>query len=322
MRKKTHIFRKYLWMLNTIYQTGGITRKDLVERWEKSTDERIAQRTFAEYKDAIEEIFDININCNASEGYKYYIENTEDLDKGKVISWLLTSFSINNMIAESKSLKDRILFEKIPCGNEYLTTIVQAMKNSVCLKIVHQGFGYDTPHTTIVEPYCVKVFKQRWYMVAMPSHKKGIRTYALDRIRQMELTEQNFDMPDNFDATTYFYNSYGILVEPEEYDVETIRFKAINGKGHKPDYLKLLPLHHSQKEIEKHKDYSIFEIKVYPSIDFIQELLSHGDEIEILSPQWVREEVAAYVRNMHQTYKDEIDILNKRDKKLMKASKE
>lgn len=153
-----------------------------------------------------------------------------------------------------------------------------------------------------------------YYLQAMPLHKKEIRTYALDRIHQVKLTDKHFELPEDFNLITYFYNSYGILVEPEEYDVETIRIKAINGIGHKPDYLRLLPLHpNSQKELERHKDYSIFEVKVYPSLDFIQEILSHGDEMEILSPQWVREEVAAYARNMYQMYKKDIDILDARD---------
>ena len=311
MRKKIHIFRKYLWMLNTIYQTGGITRKELVERWEKDTEEKIAQRTFAEYRDAIEEIFDININCNASEGYKYYIEDTEDLDKGRVMNWLLTSFSINNMMQESKSLKDRILFEDIPCGNEYLTTIVQAMKENLKLKVVRQSFGQESPSTILIEPYGIKVFKKRWYLVGMPHSKESTMTYAFDRILQVELTNEHFDMPEDFDMSMLYHNSYGILVQPDEYDVETVHLKVSAKHRH---YLRTLPLHHSQKEIEKHEKYSIFTVKVYPTLDFIQEILSYGDEVEVVSPKWVREDVASYARNLYKMYKEDIDDLDERDR--------
>ena len=311
MRKKIHIFRKYLWMLNTIYQTGGITRKDLVKRWEKDTEEKIAQRTFAEYRDAIEEIFDININCNASEGYKYYIEDTEDLDKGRVMNWLLTSFSINNMMSESKSLKDRILFEDIPCGNGYLTTIVQAMKENLKLKVVRQSFGQESPYTTLIEPYGMKVFKQRWYLVGVAHGGKKIKTYALDRILQVELTNEHFDMPEDFDMSMFFHDSYGILIQPEDYDVETVHLKVSSKHCH---YLRTLPLHHSQKEIEKHEKYSIFTVRVYPTLDFIQEILSHGDEVEVLSPKWVREDAASYARNLYKMYKDAVDDLDERDR--------
>ena len=310
MRKNTHILKKLLFMLNTIYRTGGISRKDLVELWEKDTEETIAQRTFAKYMDDIEEIFDINIDYNASKD-KYYIEDTDELNKGTINQWLLTSFSINNMMAESKKLNGRILFERIPYGNEYLTTIVQAMKDNLKLKIVRKSFGQDNPSGTLIEPYGLKVFKQRWYLIGIPHYEKKIKTFALDRILQVELTDEHFDMPDDFDLRMFFHDSYGILVEPEDYDVETVRLKVSKKQSH---YLRTLPLHHSQKEIEKHKDYSIFEVKVYPSLDFIQEILSHGDEVEVISPQWVREDVASYARSLYHMYKESIDILDERDK--------
>jgi hypothetical protein len=79
------------------------------------------------------------------------------------------------------------------------------------------------------------------------------------------------------------------------------------------DYLRTLPLHHTQKDVERHKDYSIFEVKLSPSYDFIQEILSKTEEVEILSPEWFREEVASYVRNLYNMYKDSIENLDKRD---------
>ena len=308
-------FKKYIWMLDTIYRSGGISKKELISRWKRSplndTGKTIAQRTFREDIKAIEEIFDVCIGCNASNGYKYFIEDSAELSKGIVKNWLLTSFSINNMMAESKQLNNRILYERIPCGTEYLTTIVQAMKDNVCLTITYQGFRQDSPYTTTVMPYCVKVFKQRWYMIAMPTHIGEIRTYALDRIKEIKLTDEHFNMSEDFDASLFFYNSYGILVEPEEYDIETIHMKVSNERN-KCDYLRLLPLHHTQKEIERKKDFSIFEVKLYPSLDFIQEILSNGDEIEVLSPQWVREEIASYIILMQRAYKDAIDIVAKK----------
>lgn len=308
-------FKRYIWMLDTIYRTGGIRKKELIKRWTESplNDEHkvIAERTFREDIKAIETIFDVSIGCNASNKYKYFIEDSEELSKGIVKNWLLTSFSINNMMAESKQLSNRILFEQIPSGNEFMPTIVQAMQENVYLKITRQGFGSDEAYSFIMKPYGIKVFKQRWYIVGVPSHKEQIKNYALDRIHQIELTNEHFDMPENFDLSTYFYNSYGVYTDDlEDHPTDSIRIKADCQQRH---YLRTLPLHHSQKEVERTKDYSIFEVKLSPSYDFIYEILSKGDGIEILSPQWFREEVASYVRAMHRSYKDTIDILNQRD---------
>lgn len=314
---KNH-FKKYIWMLDTIYRSGGIRKEDIISKWERSAmnDEgtTIAERTFRENIVAIETIFDVSIGCNASNGYTYYIENSEELSKGRVKNWLLTSFSINNMMAESKQLVNRIHFERIPCGNEHLPTLVKAIKENVCLKITRQGFGDDTPSVTILKLYGIKVFKQRWYLVGVPHYCEKIKTFALDRIHQIELTKEHFDMPEDFDLDTLYYNHYGIIIDLEEHPIDTIRIKAKNVKDyHQVDYLRTLPLHHSQKEVEKHKEYSIFEFKLSPSYDFIQEILSKADEVEVLSPEWFREEVASYARSLYNMYKDSIANLDKRD---------
>lgn len=313
-------FKKYIWMLDTIYRTGGISKKELISRWEESPlndrHKTIAERTFREDIKAIEEIFDVCIGCNASNGYKYFIEDSAELTKGIVQNWLLTSFSINNMMAESKLLSNRILFEQIPCGNEFLPTIVQAIKENVSLKMNRQGFGSDITYTLTIKPYGIKVFKQRWYIVGAPNNSEQIKNYALDRTHKIELTNEHFDMPENFDLSTHFYNSYGVFTDDlEDHPIDIIRIKADHQQR---NYLKTLPLHHSQKEVEITKDYSIFEVKLSPSYDFIYEILSKGDGVEILSPQWFREEIASYVRAMYSSYIDTIEILAQKDEERRK----
>lgn len=316
-------FKRYIWMLDTIYRTGGIRKEELIKRWEESPlndrHKTIAERTFRKDIRTIEEIFDVNIGCNASDKYKYFIEDSAELSKGIVKNWLLTSFSINNMMAESKQLNNHILFEQIPCGNEFLPTIVQAIKENVSLKLTRQGFGSEKAYTITMKPYGIKVFKQRWYIVGVPNNSEQIKNYALDRTLKLELTDEHFDMPENFDLSTHFYNSYGVYTDDlEDHPVDTIRIKADNQQRY---YLRTLPLHHSQKEVERTKDYSIFEVKLSPSYDFIYEILSKGDGVEILAPKWFREEIASYVRAMHRSYKDTIEVLNQRDEKLFTTVK-
>lgn len=316
-------FKKYIWMLDTIYRTGGISKKELIRRWEESPlndrHKTIAERTFRKDIRTIEEIFDVNIGCNASDKYKYFIEDSAELSKGIVKNWLLTSFSINNMMAESKQLNNHILFEQIPCGNEFLPTIVQAIKENVSLKLTRQGFGSEKAYTITMKPYGIKVFKQRWYIVGVPNNSEQIKNYALDRTLKLELTDEHFDMPESFDLSTHFYNSYGVYTDDlEDHPVDTIRIKADNQQRY---YLRTLPLHHSQEEVEITQDYSIFEVRLSPSYDFIYEILSKGDGVEILAPKWFREEVASYVRAMHRSYKDTIEVLNQRDEKLFTTVK-
>lgn len=299
-------FRKYLWIVDMLFRTGGISKKELNKRWLDSplndSGKEIPDRSFIDYKNAIEETFDITIACNASDGYKYYIENISDIRNNNIKNWLLSSFSVNNMIQESRKLQQRIIFEQIPSGNEFLVAVINAMQNNSRIGVIYQGFGFTQPRQFTLEPYCVKVFKQRWYMACNSHIDNKIRIFALDRIKQMEQTGESFVFPETFEAAVFFMNSYGIIVDSEDFDVETIRLK-VTDKNNKRQYFRSLPLHSSQKESEKQTGYSVFEYRLYPTYDFLQEILSHGAEIEILAPAWVREECAYIVEEMYKMYR-------------------
>lgn len=296
------LFNRYIWLVDVIYRAKKITFEEINERWvrtEMSEGEDLPLRTFHNWRKAIEEIFDINIECNKRGGYYYYIENIEDMEKGGVRSWLLNTFAVNNLINESHHLKRRILFENIPSGREFLTPIIEAMRDSRTIRFTYQSYWKDNPNEVEAEPYCVKVFKQRWYVVAYNRIKKGLRIYALDRIKELSVTETMFKYPKEFDPQAYFDASFGIIVD-ENYDIERVRIKVFNNQN---KYLRALPLHHTQKEIEETETYSVFEYVLRPTFDFLQELLSHGGDIEVLSPGWLREEIQAQVQQMYRFYK-------------------
>lgn len=166
----SYLFNRYVWLVDTIYRSGRITFEAINEKWSRSelndSGEDIPLRTFHNHRKAIEQMFDINIECNKRNGYSYFIENSDDMERGDVRSWLLNTFAINNLINESHKLKSRILFEQIPSGQHFLVPIIEAMRESRTIDMTYQSFWRDEPSTFEVEPWCVKVFKQRWYLVA------------------------------------------------------------------------------------------------------------------------------------------------------------
>jgi predicted DNA-binding transcriptional regulator YafY len=134
-------------------------------------------------------------------------------------------------------------------------------------------------HTQVeVEPYCVKLFEQRWYMLGMSDK---LRIYALDRIKALEPTERKFKLPKKFDAVKFFEDYYGIIIGDKDFDVEPV---ALMVDSWQSKYLRTLPLHHSQVEVERNEEYSIFEYRLCPSFDFQQKLLSMGDSVGVLAP--------------------------------------
>lgn len=297
-------FRKYIWILQKLYQSGGMSYKELMEHWRNSLINYdggdIPRRTFDEYRKGIETTFDIDIVCNPK-SFKYCIMDKEELKKDTVTSWLINSFSVNNIIQDSRNLKKRIAFEQIPSGNDRLMTIVEAMQQNKSLRITYQAFYSRIPSVYVTEPYCIRVYRQRWYLLGADPQSHKLYTYALDRMSDVTMTDDSFEMPDSFDMHAFYKDWFGIIVMPEEYDLETIRLKA-STRHYKRDYLLKLPLHASQKEIEHTSEYSVFEYRTYPTEDFFQEILSHGPDVEILSPRWVRDEMKSRVEEMQKLY--------------------
>lgn len=248
-------------------------------------------------------MFDINIECNRKGGYLYYIEHAEDMERGGVRTWLLNTFAVNHLINESHHLKRRILFEEIPSGQRFLTQIIEAMRDNRTLEMSYQSFWNDTPRTFEVAPYCVKVFRQRWYVVACSTSDDRLRIYALDRIRELRTSEHLFILPDDFDPQAYFANSFGIAVD-ESYKPEQVRVRV---SGIQRQYLRTLPLHTSQQETEIMNDSSVFEFFLRPTLDFQQELLTHAAntdcQIEVLQPQWLRVEMKQIGLNLVEAHK-------------------
>jgi len=296
-----NLFNRYVWLVDTVYQAGKTTFEAINDKWSRSilneSGEDIPLRTFHNHRKAIEQMFDINIECDKKNGYVYYIENSDDLKRGGVRSWLMNTFAVNNLINESHKLKNRILFEHIPSGQQFLTPIIEAMRDNLTVEVVYQNYWHDKPHTFEVHPYCVKVFKQRWYVVGN-SAKEEIRIYSLDRVQSLQITENKFALPKDFDGEEYFINSFGISNYGK---AEFVAIKVFNGDK-KNRYLESLPLHHSQEVIEQTKDYTVFRYYIKPTYDFRQELLSHGAEVEVISPLWFREEIIAIINEQKSNY--------------------
>ncbi|MEI6754136.1 MAG: WYL domain-containing protein [Paludibacter sp.] len=186
-----NLFNRYIWLVDTIYRSEKITLDAINQKWIRnsmSDGNPIPKRTFHNHRIAIEEMFDISIGCNKSTN-EYYIDNVEDMERGGVRRWLINTFAVNNLINESHKLKERIVFENIPSGQQYLTPLIEAMRDGFKVEITYQSYWADEASFKI-EPYFVKVFKQRWYVIAKSDK---VRIHALDRIKSLNVTKHCFN---------------------------------------------------------------------------------------------------------------------------------
>jgi hypothetical protein len=292
-----NLFNRYVWLAETVYNSRKpLTFEEINNRWirtDMSGGESLPQRTFHRYRNEIMDLFSINIKCCKSNN-TYYVENADDIKDGGLRQWLISTFAVNNLINESHRLKNRIQFEQIPSGQHYLTTIIEAMRDNLKVEIIYQSY-WNEPATFELEPYFVKVFKQRWYVIGKSDR---VRIYALDRIQHLEVATETFTLPSDFDPDAFFFNSYGIIAD-EYIPVERVVIRVATDQA---KYIRALPLHHSQKETEVTDHCATFEYLIKPTYDFRQELLSHGADVEVVSPDWFRKEMKEVVLQMKNLY--------------------
>lgn len=282
-----YLFECYIWLVNTIAR-GPISRAAIDDKWARASvndykTDSIPECTFHRWRNNVQLLFDVVIKCN-SRG-EYYIEEGNTLHNEEWRNRMLNLFAVNSLLKDSKELRSQILYEPVPSGEKYLSTIVEAMRDQCLLQMTYQSFSKPEPSTYNVAPYCLKMFKQRWYMLAYSPGKDKTLIYSLDRIHALESTQQKYTLPKDFDAEHFFRNTYGVSGTDEEPETVEIKIEA-----YQANFLRTLPLHSSQEEIERQEQFSIFRYNIVPTFEFIQELRKHGSVLEVLQPQWIRDE--------------------------------
>ena len=293
-------FNRYVWLIDTISRHGHISRAELSRLWERSplndTGEELYERTFHNHREAIADTFGIEIKCDRSLGY--YIANSDDLESDGIRQWLLDSLSMNNLLNESRDMRGRILFEKIPSSQKWLPVLVNAMRDGKAVELTYQSFSREEPSTFIMHPYCLKLFKQRWYVLAHCEEYETPRIYALDeRMINAVPLKKKLKVPAKFNAEEYFSNFFGIYVDDRKPCLVELKVTA-----DQVNYIKSLPLHASQTPGESTPEYTIFRYFLVPTYDFRQEILRYGPNVEVLAPESFREEVRADIAAMAKNY--------------------
>jgi predicted DNA-binding transcriptional regulator YafY len=294
-------FKEYIWLVNTIYHAKAITLAEINRRWmqtEMSQGIEMARTTFYRHKNAIEDIFGIYIDCDKKNGNKYFIGNEQVLCEDSIQNWMLSTLSVSSLLAESMSLNERILLDNVPSGGDKLNMVIKAMKESRKISITYRRYGGHATRTFDLEPYCVKLFCQRWYMLGRFADR-GLATFSLDRILEVKISNEKFKFDEEFDAVSYFSDCFGVMsdenLKPERVLIRAYRFE--------PYYLRDLPLHHSQREIQSTEEYCDFELRLKITSDFKAKLLSRGEWIEILEPKALADEIIEWHQKAIDRYK-------------------
>lgn len=275
---------RYIWLLDTLNTHGCLSREQISELWKRSSlgnGDPLPERTFYNYRRAIEDIFKIEIACNRRG--EYYVESELNNSNG-VADWLLDSYAVNSILADSPDIGDRIEVEEVPSAREFLPIIIKSLREGVVIRFDYAGFNRSITEKCIeIQPYFLKRYKQRWYMIGKRVRNGDIRTYALDRIKKVEPTGAHFRFPASLSLQDLFGNVIGITTSKADERIVRLRATRTQAK-----YLRALPLHRSQVEELVSDHYSIFSYRLKLNYELVHELMSLGDGVTVLEPKELR----------------------------------
>lgn len=296
--------KKYIWLVDTVMKAGnaGLTLQQIADAYYFNDDinggRLYSDRTFHRHREEIKDIFGIEIECYVSGGvYRYRIADSGK--NGYFRQWMLNAIAVNRIVMDSQELAQYIAIEE--SHTDPLPAILQAMKEKRMMRFDYGAFWRDNvTHYTDFRPHALKMFERRWYVVGKYTADMPHHIFALDRISNIEIQEETYSRDPDFDVEEMFKDSYGIIVDPGEAESVWIKVDAFQA-----NYLRSLPLHHSQLELRRNEEYSVFSVRVRPTFDFKQKILSLGSTVEVLKPESLREEMKEEIKAMSAKYKDD-----------------
>lgn len=285
--KASLLFKQYVWLVDTIRRARRISLADLSDRWQLtdlSEGMPLSRTTFNRHRAAVEEIFGITIGCDADN--KYYIVDGDLLRGDTVQQWMLSTLTVSNIVGEARGLHDRILLESIPTDGELLRQVVEAMQRSVCIKVRYRRYGSQEEAEWTLEPYCVKLFRRRWYLLS--HQEKGFMVLSFDRITSLVTTDKPFVIDSGFDSDGFFAEYFGVMTD----DRIPLTRIVLRAYGNERFALRDLPLHASQRLLEEADDHVDLELRLRPTTDFLAHMLSRGRWVEVISPTDIAQKIS------------------------------
>ena len=293
-------YYRYIWLLNTLLNSDPLPFDLIAMMWKEVplSDGDLPLRTFHEHRKGIKEMFGVDIVCDKSDGFSYYVKNPEVLNQKSLATWLLKAYNVPKEFATYNRMQDRVILEEMSGGSVFVDPILDALQRDIVVIVDYQG--YEGPHEIYhVSPYALKAYNRQWYLLGFVEEKNAMRNFALNRILDLKKTNKSFDRPKDFDARKYYANAIGIYVN-EELPVETVKIRAY---GVQMEYLRALPLHKSQKEIKTiYGEYADFQYRVCITPELVSSLLAMGEKVEVLEPKGLREEVKLILSNWFNKY--------------------
>lgn len=255
-----------------------------------------SKRTYQRDIKEIKNIFGVNIEYSKS--LKGYFVNHKEIESMN-FQRMMESFDLFNSLNLAEDLAPIIHLEKRkPNGTENLYGLLHAIKNKFIIKFSYEKFWDDEVSERLVQPYSLKEFKSRWYLMANDFKDGNIKSFGLDRLTNLEITKEVFKPIININIEETYRHCFGIINSFEDEPQEIIlSFDPFQGK-----YIKSLPFHASQKILIDNVDELRIKLRLFVTRDFVMEILAHGDTVKVIQPQSLVDELKNIYRNSLNKY--------------------
>ena len=317
----------YSWLIGLL-DRKHLTFEEIADEWKEARayqdNDVLDKRSFHRYRDNIQSQFGISVECNKSDGYRYYLKR-DPVDDDDVTEWMLSSLRLASL-GDMLKYHNKVMLDTPPYNTEYLDDILAAIDKHYLLKFKYvSGFGAESD--IVLQPAFVRYFKQRWYVIGVKSEerrvknssaevdgdadlnaevdgRKLIRVLPFDRISFLKMICEKHPLPAKMKKfltpENYYEDCFGIY-RMEDVPVEKIRIRAFYPEY---NYIEEVPLHESQQKVKESKDgmFREYTLTVRPSRDFLQELLWHGRNIIVLKPESLRLEMIGILKDMTKSY--------------------
>ncbi|MGL5938064.1 MAG: WYL domain-containing protein [Phocaeicola sp.] len=293
-----------LWLIDTL-NTQPLTLPEIQKRWLQSGANEegtpLSERTFNRYRNDAEQLISVDIKCDKRNGNLYKIIYPEGFKSNELQQWVLSAFRVSSL-ANRVNQREVVQIEPAPPAASLLQEIMEAIDGKHPIRFHYcSHYCENGGDDLLFIPAFVRLFRQRWYVLGEIVGEERIKICALERITGLEVVREekckiSSSLQDLLSPNSYFEHCFGVI---RQFEPITIRFRAFWPQD---AYLRDVPIHTSQVEIERTNDYTDFEVYVRPTYDLKQELLWHRDKLAVLSPPSFKQEMIEVVKAMCKSY--------------------
>jgi proteasome accessory factor B len=190
----------------------------------------------------------------------------------------------------------------------FVNDLQKALLQQYRIHLKYAKKGKDEPDFYEVDPYTLIFHKGGIYLLGNTHNRSGMRLFALERIRGIEVTRQRFEIPDGYQPEAHFSSAFG-LVSDTPLKVR-VRFSA--EIAHAVQDRIWMP---GQKISTDSEGRVTVEFVAAGQMELVSWILSYGIHAEVLEPAKLRKEVKRQIKEMQQLYRSRVKGSEKAEKK-------